>query len=98
MRAHMPLPMKSSSRNGSRRFVFWVSCVAMRREPGRVGRAELGAGIGAWRLASAPPDAPLAGLVKEFWEVEGALDAFRETLLPNGCTELMINLGPPHDL
>jgi AraC-like DNA-binding protein len=66
--------------------------------PGQVEEIRWEAGIGAWCLASAPPDVPLAGLVKEFWEVEGALDAFRETLLPNGCTELMINLGPPHDL
>ena len=66
--------------------------------PGQVEEIRWEAGIGAWRLASARPNAPLAGLVKEYWEVEGALDAFRETLLPNGCTELMINLGPPHDL
>jgi hypothetical protein len=34
--------------------------------------------------------------VLEYWEVEGALSAFRETLLPNGAVEVMINRGPPH--
>ena len=42
--------------------------------------------------------ADLASQVVEFWEVEGQLEPFRETLLPNGCTELMVNLGPPHQL
>lgn len=32
----------------------------------------------------------------EYWEVEGALSAFRETLLPNASLDLMVNLGPPH--
>ncbi len=32
----------------------------------------------------------------EYWQVEGELSAFRETLLPNGRVELMVNLGPPH--
>jgi hypothetical protein len=36
--------------------------------------------------------------VVEYWEVEGALSPFRETLLPNGALEVMVNLGPPHQL
>ena len=57
---------------------------------------ELRAGPGAWRLTRADPPPDLAGPVVEYWEVEGALAPFRETLLPNGCVELMVNLGPPH--
>jgi len=34
--------------------------------------------------------------VLEYWEVQGALAPFRETLLPNGAVELMFDLGPPH--
>ena len=47
-------------------------------------------------LRRADPAPELAGLVKEFWEVEGALAPFRETILPNGWTEAMFSLGPPH--
>jgi methylphosphotriester-DNA--protein-cysteine methyltransferase len=64
--------------------------------PGPLQRIELAAAPGAWTLTRADPPASLAGLVKEFWEVRGALAAFRETLLPNGCLEVMVNLGPPH--
>jgi AraC-like DNA-binding protein len=53
---------------------------------------------GRWRFASAPPDPALVGIVQEYWEVEGRLTPFRERVLPNGYTELMINLGPPHQL
>ncbi|HEU5219342.1 MAG TPA: helix-turn-helix domain-containing protein [Gemmatimonadales bacterium] len=59
---------------------------------------QLQAAPGAWRLTSAAPSPPLAGIVKEYWEVEGTLEAFRETLLPNGFVEVMFNLGPPHRL
>jgi len=57
---------------------------------------ELHATPGTWRLTRADPSPQLAGVVKEYWEVEGTLDAFRETLLPNGFVEIMYNLGPPH--
>jgi AraC-like DNA-binding protein len=54
------------------------------------------AGPGDWCLSRAVPDADLRGLVLEYWEVQGALAPFRETLLPNGAVELMFDLGPPH--
>jgi AraC-like DNA-binding protein len=66
--------------------------------PGKIQETHLSAAPGAWRFAQAAPDTDLAGRVKEFWEVEGALEPFRETLLPSGCVELMVNLGPPHTL
>jgi AraC-like DNA-binding protein len=66
--------------------------------PGAIQEVLLEAGPGAWRFSSAAPDSTLSGRVEEFWEVEGALKPFRETLLPNGCVELMVNLGPPHTL
>ena len=47
-------------------------------------------------MRRAEPAAELKEMVKEYWEVEGALHPFRETILPNGWIELMINLGPPH--
>jgi AraC-like DNA-binding protein len=40
----------------------------------------------------------LVDVVQEYWEVEGGLSPFRERVLPNGYTELMVNLGPPHQL
>ncbi len=52
--------------------------------------------LGAWSLTRAEPDDDSAGTVKEFWEVKGRLSPFREALLPNGFTEIMFNLGPPH--
>ncbi len=52
--------------------------------------------LGTWSLSRAQPDADLAGVVSEFWEVKGRLSPFREALLPNGFTEIMFNLGPPH--
>lgn len=61
-------------------------------------RIDLSAAPGAWRLYTAAPDDDLRDVVVEYWEVEGELEAFRETLLPNGCVEVMINLGPPHDV
>ncbi len=63
---------------------------------GPIQEIQLSAGPGDWRLTCADPDADLAGLVQEFWEVQGALAPFRETLLPNGAVELMFDLGPPH--
>jgi len=50
---------------------------------------ELHATPGTWRLTRADPSPQLAGVVKEYWEVEGTLDAFRETLLPNGFVEII---------
>jgi AraC-like DNA-binding protein len=52
--------------------------------------------LGTWRLTRADPPGDLAGVVQELWEVEGRLSPFREALLPNGSTEVMVNLGPPH--
>ena len=57
---------------------------------------ELRAGPGTWYFRRADPAPELAGAVVEYWEVEGALAPFREMVLPNGCVELMVNLGPPH--
>jgi len=64
--------------------------------PGPTQEFQFSAAPGAWRLSRAEPADDLRGLVLEYWEVEGALSAFRETLLPNGAVEVMINLGPPH--
>jgi methylphosphotriester-DNA--protein-cysteine methyltransferase len=64
--------------------------------PGPAQEFQLSAAPGTWRLTRADPASDLAGRVIEYWEVEGALSAFRETLLPNGAVELMINLGRPH--
>lgn len=66
--------------------------------PGPLHVVELTAPIGTWRLSVAPPAPALAGAVVEYWEVQGALTPFRETLLPNGALEVMVNLGPPHQL
>ena len=66
--------------------------------PGPVQTLEYEASPGRWRFSSAPPDRPLVGIVQEYWEVEGHLTPFRERVLPNGYTELMVNLGPPHQL
>jgi AraC-like DNA-binding protein len=64
--------------------------------PGPVQEIALEAAPGAWLFWRADPAPDLAGLVVEYWEVRGELKSFRETLLPNGCVELMLNLGPPH--
>jgi AraC-like DNA-binding protein len=54
--------------------------------------------LGIWQLHSADPSGDLAGAVLEYWEVQGTLAPFRETLLPNGAVEIMINLGPVHEV
>jgi AraC-like DNA-binding protein len=51
---------------------------------------------GQWSLREASPGADLEGAVRGYWEVEGRLRPFAETILPHGCIELMVNLGPPH--
>jgi AraC-like DNA-binding protein len=66
--------------------------------PQPVQSLEYQASPGRWRFSSAPPGPALVGIVQEYWEVEGRLSPFRERVLPNGYTELMINLGPPHQL
>lgn len=66
--------------------------------PGPVQTLEYEFSPGRWRFSSAPPDGALVGVVQEFWEVEGRLSPFRERILPNGFTELMVNLGPPHQM
>src|SRR4051812_37220069 len=64
--------------------------------PGSIREREFEAGPGRWRFRTAGPSKAMAASVEEYWEVEGALAPFRETVLPNGRLELMINLGPPH--
>jgi AraC-like DNA-binding protein len=66
--------------------------------PGPVHTLEYEASPGQWRFSNAPPLPALAGIVQEYWEVQGRLSPFRERVLPNGYTEVMINLGPPHQL
>ena len=66
--------------------------------PGPIQSVEFEASPGRWRFANAPPSAEHTGVVQEYWEVEGRLSPFREKVLPNGCAELMFNLGPPHTL
>ena len=66
--------------------------------PGLVHTLEYESSPGRWRYSSAMPDGALAGIVQEYWEVEGRLSPFRERILPNGSTELMVNLGPPHTM
>jgi AraC-like DNA-binding protein len=66
--------------------------------PGPVQTLEYESSPGRWRYSSAMPDRALAGIVQEYWEVEGHLSPFRERILPNGSTELMVNLGPPHTM
>ena len=64
--------------------------------PGPVQAIELEGAPGAWRLSRADPAPDVTEFVTEYWEVEGQLSAFRETLLPTGRVELMLNLGPVH--
>lgn len=64
--------------------------------PGPTFSVELGAPIGRWTFAHAAPDDTLSAHVVEYWEVQGELAPFRERILPNGCAELMFNLGPSH--
>lgn len=66
--------------------------------PGPLRKIDLQAAPGSWTFASAPPAADLTGAVVEYWEVKGLLSPFREKVLPNGCVEMMFNLGPPHRL
>jgi AraC-like DNA-binding protein len=66
--------------------------------PGAIQSFEYESSPGRWCFSSAPPDGRLAGIVVEYWEVEGRLSPFRERVLPNGCTEVMFNLGPPHQM
>ena len=66
--------------------------------PGPVASATFSAGPGRWRFSSARPDSDLEPVVAEYWEVEGAMAPFRESVVPNACVELMINLGPVHHL
>jgi AraC-like DNA-binding protein len=66
--------------------------------PGPVQTLEYDASPGHWRFSSAAAEPSLAGIVQEYWEVEGRLSPFRERVLPNGYTEVMVNLGPPHQL
>ncbi len=65
--------------------------------PGKTHVQSWDAAPGRWTFASASPDADLGDSVAEFWEVEGRLAPFRERVLPNGCLELMVNLGPMHE-
>lgn len=64
--------------------------------PGRIDELTHTTTLGTWRLTRAQPCAELAGIVHEYWEVQGRLSPFREALLPNGYVEVMVNLGPAH--
>ena len=66
--------------------------------PGSVHTLEYEDSPGQWRFSNAAPEPALGGMVQEYWEVEGRLGPFRERVLPNGSTEVMVNLGPPHTL
>jgi AraC-like DNA-binding protein len=66
--------------------------------PGPLRQFDFHAPPGTWRLSCASPDPDLAGIVEEYWEVEGRTSAFRERVVPNGFVELMVNLGPVHHL
>jgi AraC-like DNA-binding protein len=66
--------------------------------PGPVRTIDFDAPLGTWQLSSAAPATDLAGAVLEYWEVQGTLAPFRETLLPNGAVEIMVNLGPVHEV
>jgi AraC-like DNA-binding protein len=66
--------------------------------PGPIHTIDFNAALGDWQLRSAAPAPDLAGVVVEYWEVQGALRPFRETLLPNGAVEIMVNLGPVHEV
>jgi AraC-like DNA-binding protein len=66
--------------------------------PGPIRTIDFDAPLGIWQLHSADPAADLSGAVLEYWEVKGTLAPFRETLLPNGGVEIMINLGPVHEV
>ena len=52
---------------------------------GPVHEIELAATPGSWRFRRAKPSADLRSQVVELWEVEGALQPFRETLLPTAA-------------
>jgi len=64
--------------------------------PGPIDEIKHTTSLGTWSLTRAQPDDDFAGIVKEYWEVQGRLSPFREALLPNGFVEIMFNLGPPH--
>jgi AraC-like DNA-binding protein len=66
--------------------------------PGPIRTIDFDAPLGIWQLHSAEPSSDLAGAVVEYWEVQGTLAPFRETLLPNGAVEIMVNLGPVHEV
>ena len=67
--------------------------------PGSVREIAFDAPLGKWQQRSAALASDLAGAVVEYREVEGALlRPFRETLLPNGALEIMVNLGPMHEV
>src|SRR5258705_9360694 len=68
----------------------------MTTSPGRIDELTHTTTLGTWRLTRAQPGAELAGIVHEYWEVEGRLSPFREAVLPNGYVEVMVNLGPVH--
>ncbi|MFL5639683.1 MAG: helix-turn-helix domain-containing protein [Gemmatimonadaceae bacterium] len=64
--------------------------------PGKIDELTHTTSLGTWRLTRAEPCAELAGIVHEYWEVQGRLSPFREAVLPNGYVEVMVNLGPAH--
>jgi AraC-like DNA-binding protein len=65
---------------------------------GAIRESKFEAPPGRWSHHSAAPLDDLDGAVVAYWEVRGELAPFQERVLPNGCIELMINLGPRHRL
>lgn len=51
---------------------------------------------GAWSLTTRLPARELSDSVIKLWEAHGFSDYSREKILPNGCYELIFNLGGPH--
>ncbi len=51
--------------------------------------------FGTWQVKSIEPPPHLAQFIETFWETSGNVSYGYEKLLPGGCADFMINLGPP---
>lgn len=51
-------------------------------------------GLGRWRIDLCRPRTELADCVAQMWYGEGQVTYRRDRILPNGCSFLLINLGP----
>lgn len=51
-------------------------------------------GLGRWRIDLCRPRVELADCVAQLWYGEGQVTYRRDRILPNGCSFLLINLGP----